>query len=197
MVQPMRIASVLAFLAFPILEIGILIRVGQAIGFWPLLAVVLATAMLGTAVIRGTGLAVLASARRQFTAGTIGESNPLLDGLLRFTAGMLLIFPGLIADVLGALLLVPQIRTLIVKAWMPRFFAATVFSGVDGGPDSEPLHRSGNGKTFDARFDTTGKTIEGEYERISEKTIRRSEVPSPPGYKPRSHQAGAGRGPQR
>lgn len=178
MVHPIRLASVLAFLAFPILEIGLLIRVGQSIGFWRLAAIVVITAMLGSAVIRRTGLAVLAKARRQYEEGLSDGSNPLLDGFLQVTAGMFLIFPGLISDVFGIVLLVPAVRHLIVTKVLPRFFSVTTFSTgeayYDAGDDPDPA-ASRNGP-FDATFDK-GKTIEGEYERVSEKTIHAERVP--------------------
>lgn len=175
MLDPIRLASVLAFLAFPILEIGLLIRVGQAIGFWRLAAIVVLTAMLGSAVIRRTGLSVLRKVRRQYEEGITSTSNPLLDGLLQVTAGMLLIFPGLVSDVLGIVLLVPAVRHLIVTKFLPRFFAATTFEAETGFHEGPSPSGGGNGP-FDARFDQ-GKTIEGEYERLSEKTIRPDRVP--------------------
>jgi UPF0716 protein FxsA len=175
MVHPIRLAAVLVFLAFPILEIGLLIRAGQSLGFWKLALLVVATALLGSAVIRRTGFAVLAKARQQLEAGGSGF-NPLLDGLMQITAGLLLIFPGLISDGLGLVLLVPAVRTALIAHVLPRFFSVTTFTATeetvfrrgpeDGGP--EP-----NGP-FDAHDDATmadGVTIEGEYERLSEAPV--------------------------
>lgn len=175
MPKPIRLASLLAILAFPILEIGLLIRVGQAIGFWKLVLMVIATAMLGSVVIRRTGLSVLTRARAQLERG--GRSfNPLFDGLLQLTAGMMLIFPGLISDVLGLTLLVPAVRQGLVTHVLPRLFTITTFSAETGppnrpsSPDGMPPGAAG---PFDAEADT-GVTIEGEYERISEKTVAAS-----------------------
>ena len=171
MVHPIRLASVLAFLAFPILEIGLLIRAGQVLGFWKLALLVIATALLGSVVIRRTGFAVLTKARQQLEAGGRGF-NPLLDGLLQITAGLLLIFPGLISDFLGLVLLIPAVRNALIVHVLPRFFAVTTFSTTD-----EPFGTQPNAKgeppphgPFDASTDD-GVTIEGEYERVSEATI--------------------------
>lgn len=188
MVHPIRLASVLAFLAFPILEIGLLIRVGQSIGFWRLAAIVVITAMLGSAVIHRTGLSVLAKARRQYEEGITSGANPLIDGFLQVTAGMLLIFPGLISDALGVVLLVPAIRNLVATSLLPRFVSATTFEMRRDGFEARQPQGSPDetGDPFDGRFDT-GKTIEGEYERVSEKTIRPDSVPQRASASRRKH----------
>ena len=175
MPQPIRLAFLLAVLAFPILEIGLLIRVGQAIGFWKLALMVIATAMLGSAVIRRTGLSVLTRARAQYERG--GRSfNPLFDGLLQLSAGMMLIFPGLISDVFGLILLVPAVRHVLVAHVLPRLFTFTTFTA-DAEMHTRPWPPEeappGTARPFDAAADT-GMTIEGEYERVSEKTVAAS-----------------------
>lgn len=126
MAQPLRLASLIAFLAFPILEIGLLIRAGQSLGFWRLALIVIATAILGTAVIRRTGLAILGKARAQMESGGSGFS-PLFDGLVQLTAGMLLIFPGLISDALGIVLLIPQVRKFVITTLLPKIFTIPAF----------------------------------------------------------------------
>ena len=173
MAQPLRIAALLAFLAFPILEIGLLIRAGQSFGFWRLALIVVATAMLGGAVIRRTGLAVLIRARAQMERRRSGF-EPLFDGIVQLTAGMLLIFPGLISDAIGLILLIPPVRHVVVTQILPRLFAVAVFGSAPPGgqfrrptaqPETEPQPSE-----FDPANDA-GVTIEGEYERVSEKSV--------------------------
>ncbi len=180
MAQPLRLAALLAFVAFPILEIGLLIRVGQAFGFWRLALIVIVTAMLGTAVIRHTGLSVLTRARAHIDRGRSGFA-PLFDGLVQLMAGMLLIFPGLISDVIGLILLIPAVRHILVTNILPKLFAVPNFTTAEARttyprqssehhPDAAPDAASGD-----------GVTIEGEYERVSEKTVasERSLKPQP------------------
>ena len=171
MVHPIRLASVLAFLAFPILEIGLLIRAGQILGFWKLALFVIATALLGSAVIKRTGFSVLTKARQELDSGGRGF-NPLLDGLLQITAGLLLIFPGLISDVLGLTLLIPAVRTALVKHVLPRFFAVTTFTTHDEHFDQGRRGESpsSGAQHFDSAMED-GVTIEGEYERVSERDV--------------------------
>lgn len=178
MVHPIRLASVLAFLAFPILEIGLLIRAGQMLGFWKLALLVIATALLGSAVIKRTGFAVLTKARQELDSGGHGF-NPLLDGLLQITAGLLLIFPGLISDVLGLTLLIPAVRNALVKHVLPRFFAVTPFTGHDEPFQSPKSGGSDAHGPFDASMDD-GVTIEGEYERVSEKDVAENRAVAKP-----------------
>jgi UPF0716 protein FxsA len=184
MAQPLRLVALLLFLAFPILEIGLLIRAGQAMGFWRLALIVVATAMLGAAVIRHTGLAVLTRARAQLERRRSGF-EPLFDGLVQLTAGMLLIFPGLISDCIGLILLVPAVRNVVVTRVLPKLFTVAVFGT---GPASGRYQRTSDpheprpaANDFDPESGG-GVTIEGEYERVSEKSIdpERSLKPRPP-----------------
>ena len=178
MAQPLKLAAFLAFMAFPILEIGLLIRTGQGIGFWRLALIVVATAMLGGAVIRRTGLRVLTRARAQMARGHFESGRnrfePLFDGLVQLTAGMLLIFPGLISDAIGLTLLIPIVRNVVVTSILPKLVTAAVFGG---DPSNRPFPRGAEQRSarpsaneFDPESGA-GPTIEGEYERVSEKPV--------------------------
>jgi UPF0716 protein FxsA len=192
MTQPLRLAAFLAFMAFPILEIGLLIRTGQSIGFWRLALIVVATAMLGGAVIRRTGLRVLTRARAQMARGHFESGRnrfePLFDGLVQLTAGMLLIFPGLISDAIGLILLIPVIRNFVVTIVLPRLVTVAVFGSDPQNRQNSPFQRGPEqrgARPSDSEFDPesgSGPTIEGEYERVSEKPVppERSLKPNPP-----------------
>ena len=167
MSQPLRLASLLALAAFPLLEIGLMIRAGQVLGIWRLALIVVLTAILGSVVIRRIGLSVFARARAEIEAGR-GGVEPLLDGLLQVTAGLLLIFPGLISDCLGICLLVPQVRHQLTESVLPRLFRTARYeSGSSSGggfgqpsPGAEAKQPTGD-----------GVTIEGEYERLGEEPV--------------------------
>ena len=176
MPAPLKLALGLALVAFPLLEIALLIRAGQWLGFWPVFLIVLLTAGIGSAVIQRQGFKTIARTMAQIEAGR-GALEPMADGLLRVTAGMLLIFPGLICDALGLLLLIPPVRGFIVNSGLPKILTgATV-----------------RGQVFEKRFeqrrehspadphDPGSITIEGEYERVEETTV-------PPRKTPRTHQ---------
>ncbi len=166
MSQPLRLASLLALVAFPLLEIGLLIRAGQALGFWRLALIVVLTAILGSVAIRRIGLAVFTRARAEIEAGH-GGLEPLLDGLLQVTAGLLLIFPGLISDFLGICLLVPQLRQRLTQRVLPRLFRTARYEtrSTPGGSGHAGAGGAGPARTAE------GVTIEGEYERLGEKDV--------------------------
>lgn len=165
MVNPLRLASLLALAAFPLLEIGVMIRAGQVLGFWRLALVVVLTAILGSVVIRRIGLSVLTKARTGIETGKSGL-EPLFDGLLQVTAGLLLIFPGLISDVLGIILLIAPVRQILARRGLPRMFQTYRYDA----SAEEPLKRRRKDNDRDAQ-EGIGVVIEGEYERIDEKTV--------------------------
>ena len=61
----MAIWILLAFIGVPLIEIALFIQVGGFIGLWPTIAIVIATAMAGTALIRHQGLNTLRRAQQE------------------------------------------------------------------------------------------------------------------------------------
>ena len=108
----MRLALLLAFVAYPLLELALLIRAGQAIEFWPVLALIIGTGLLDMAILRRQGFKVIEKVSAALDEGREPVA-PLADSALIFAAGSLLVSPGLIGDALGLLLLIPQLRQLI------------------------------------------------------------------------------------
>ncbi len=104
-----------AFIAVPILEIALFIQVGGLIGLWPTLAIVILTALAGTALMRVQGLQAL---RRLQTAVERGENpvGPIAHGALILVAGVLLLTPGFFTDAVGLALLLPPVRAALI-AW--------------------------------------------------------------------------------
>jgi UPF0716 protein FxsA len=105
----MRLAVVLIFVAFPLLELALLIKAGETLGFWPTIGLLVAAAFLGFIVIRQQGLSMVG---RMFATMNEGKLTfePLLDGYVLIMAGFLLIMPGFLSDALALLLLVPPLR---------------------------------------------------------------------------------------
>jgi UPF0716 protein FxsA len=140
----------LLFVLLPIAELAILIRLGQAIGFWSTLAIVLGTGAVGAALARSQGMRVLAELQRELVAGRVPHRQ-VLDGMAVLVGGTLLLTPGFITDVAGlALLFTPTRRVLQTLA--RRWFERQVQTGAVrvsvlrwepvGGP-GEPRSRSG------------------------------------------------------
>lgn len=169
----MRIGVLLLLVALPLIEIGVLVKVGGWIGFWPTLAVVLLTAALGIAVLMEHGVNAALRVQRSMLEGE-APLLPMLEGALSFAAGVLLITPGLIADALGLMLLVPPLRRWAARAagrWLLLLDPATVQPEAAGArhddqgprePRSEPRQPDNGG---------AGPVIEGEFTRLGERTI--------------------------
>jgi UPF0716 protein FxsA len=117
----------LALLAMPFIEIAVFIRVGEAIGVLPTVALTLLSTSAGIALMRHQGLATLARAR---AAAERNEPpvEELLDGLCILFAGALLIVPGFVTDAIGLLLFIPAVRRPV------RFRLWRGLEGRRGGP---------------------------------------------------------------
>jgi UPF0716 protein FxsA len=122
----MRVFALL--LLWPLLEIGLFVVVGGAIGLWPTLAVVLGTGILGVALIRWQGMGVLRDLQQN---GAVDPISPIAHGALILLGGFLLILPGFFTDVLGLMLMIPLVRRGLIAALGPRIqvqgFAASRF----------------------------------------------------------------------
>lgn len=101
------------FVAVPILEIALFIQVGGWLGLFPTLGIVVATAAIGTYLVRRQGLAEL---RR--IQGSLNElrdpTRPLAHGAMILTSGLLLLTPGFFTDAVGFALLVPGVRDTVM-----------------------------------------------------------------------------------
>lgn len=110
----------LLFALVPILDLALLIWIGQHIGFWPTVGLIVGTALLGSFLARRAGLSVLARFRARLASGTMPGSE-LTDGLIILVAGVLLLTPGVLTDVVGLLGLFPPTRAPIRRALTQRF----------------------------------------------------------------------------
>ncbi|NLN16898.1 MAG: FxsA family protein [Firmicutes bacterium] len=102
----------LALILLPTLELALLIELGRQVGTWPTIGLVLGTGVVGTALAKSQGMAVLHRMAAELNEGQI-PAEGLFDGLLIFIGGLLLATPGLITDTAGLLLLLPWTRRLI------------------------------------------------------------------------------------
>src|SRR5690606_33771681 len=109
MILPQRLILLFILIAIPLLEIALLIKVGQLIGVLPTVMIVIGTAILGILVLRQQSFGVVARASEAIAAGRT-PIGPVVDGAFQMLAAILLISPGLLADTIGLILLVPFLR---------------------------------------------------------------------------------------
>jgi UPF0716 protein FxsA len=162
-----RLLLGLAFLALPIVELVLLIKTGQTIGFWPTLGLVVAAAMLGTAIMSRQGITVARRTREAVAAGR-PPVGPVLDGAFLLLAGLLLISPGFITDVFALALLIPPIRNKVAR-WSVRRFAERTHAQAKMYEARRRAEGGPSGAAPPAEGQVDGPIIEGEFERLGEK----------------------------
>ena len=95
-----------------VVEISIIIQVGQWIGFLNTVGLLLLVSLLGAWLVKRQGLGVMVRIREQRSAGRI-PATEAFDGALILVAGVLLVIPGFVTDALGLLLLLPPVRAVV------------------------------------------------------------------------------------
>ena len=150
---------VVVFIVVPIVELWVIIQVGQAIGVLPTLALLLADALLGSLLLRHQGR----GAWRRFNAAIEERRFPareVADGLLIAIGGTLLLTPGFLTDVFGVLLLVPPTRAIVrrlSRAYFARRFVVVGAASAPFGSGTAPPER-------DYDYDATAEEVSGEGE---------------------------------
>ncbi|MAQ15911.1 MAG: FxsA protein [Sandaracinus sp.] len=115
----MGCALFLLFTAVPLVELYLLVWLGGLWGFWPTVALVLFTGLVGATLAKLEGLRVLGQWREALAEGRVPEAG-VLDGLLVLVGGIFLVTPGVITDFLGFTLLIPPTRRLVAKVLRER-----------------------------------------------------------------------------
>ncbi len=116
----MCIKLLAAFIGIPLIELFILIRLGSHIGFWPTVAVQIVTGVVGAALAKYEGMAVLVKIQVELAQGRMPAAR-MVDGLLILAAGIVLLTPGLLTDAGGLFLLIPFSRKWVREYLLKRF----------------------------------------------------------------------------
>ncbi len=120
----LRILFIL-FLIIPLVEITILIQIGQIFGVGYTIALVIGTAALGAALFRQQGLSTLAKVQISMDQGEL-PATELIEGLMLLIAGALLLTPGFFTDVFGFLILIPPLRNKIAQNLLINFIQSHI-----------------------------------------------------------------------
>ncbi|MBW6424550.1 membrane protein FxsA [Rhizobium sp. XQZ8] len=109
----MRFSIVPLFLLlWPLAEIAGFVLVGKVIGVWATLALVIGTALLGALLMRRQGMRLLRRVSAESRRGR-APGQALVHGAMVVVAGILLLLPGFLTDILGFALLIPAVRSFI------------------------------------------------------------------------------------
>ncbi len=145
------------FIVIPIVELYVIIQIGSLIGVWPTIALLLADAVLGSLLLRHQGR----GAWRRFNAALAERRFPgreVADGLLIAIGGTLLLTPGFVTDILGAIFLIPPTRAIVrrlLRGYMGKRFMVAGVGGLGGAPASGRA-----GRSYD--YDATAEEIDAE-----------------------------------
>jgi len=143
---------VLLFVVVPIIELFVIIQVGEVIGVLPTIALLVADSILGAMLMRSQGRIAWGRFNAALAEGRIPHRE-VLDGALVIFGGALLLTPGFVTDVLGIILLLPPtrvlIRALVARRLLPRIvisrFGAPAAAGTGAARGGGPRRRPGGG----------------------------------------------------
>ena len=107
---------ILLFTVVPIIELILLIKIGQYIGVVNTIAIVILTGITGAYLAKIQGLITLRRIQEDVNQG-IMPADKLFDGVLILCSGILLLTPGLLTDIAGVMGLIPLTRNLF-KRWL-------------------------------------------------------------------------------
>ncbi len=157
----MRFVLIL-FIAMPIIEMWLLIKVGSHIGALTTIALVALTAFIGLGLLRHQGTMTLLKARTRMSAGEI-PAREMADGLFLAVAGALLLTPGFVTDAIGFACLTPGIRTVIMGFLSRHVFHSSNFTmgGAFSGGQKTTENSAGS------------ETLEGEFQREDDKRLKK------------------------
>jgi UPF0716 protein FxsA len=152
------------FIIIPIVEIYVIIQIGSLIGVWPTVALLIADAVLGSMLLRHQGR----GAWRRFNAAIAEHRFPgreVADGLLIAIGGTLLLTPGFVTDIFGAILLIPPTRAIVrrlMRGYVGRRF---LIMGIPGATRSTgPTGPMTSSRHYD--YDGTAEEIDADDPRL-------------------------------
>ena len=144
----------LIFVAMTILEIVVLMAVGEVIGKWETVILIIVTALIGSTLLRQQGWSTMAKAQQSIAEGKT-PALEMLEGVVILVSGVLLLTPGFITDGLGLLGLMPWTRRYFINHILEKN-AERVFSQ----KNSVFIHRT---KNQEKTINNKNETIEGEF----------------------------------
>jgi UPF0716 protein FxsA len=123
------------FIVVPLAELYVILKVGDAIGVLPTIALLALDSVLGSLLLRAQGRAVWRRFNEALSTGRMPHRE-VMDGVLVIFGGAFLITPGFLTDIVGLILLLPPTRTLVRRLLVRRLGRRVAVAGevydVDG-----------------------------------------------------------------
>ena len=108
------------FVVVPIAELYILLEIGRRVGIYLTIGIVIVTGVTGAYLVKYQGFYVLYKIKSQMNEGIV-PTDSLFEGLIILVGGIFLITPGIMTDIIGFLLVIPQSRSIVfgyLKKWL-------------------------------------------------------------------------------
>jgi UPF0716 protein FxsA len=122
----------LLFIAIPLLELYVILQVGEAIGVLPTIAILILDSLLGAWLMRSQGRRAWLRFNMAISEGRV-PAREAIDGALVIFGGALLLTPGFVTDIFGAIFLLPFTRPFARRLLVRRFAGRMVASVQPGG----------------------------------------------------------------
>ena len=123
-------ALVAAFIVVPIVEIYVIIQVGQVIGAWWTILLLIADSIFGSWLIKHEGRRAWEALTTTVDSGRM-PARELADGALILVGGTLMISPGFVTDIAGILLILPFTRP-VARRVLTRMVASRLIGPISG-----------------------------------------------------------------
>jgi UPF0716 protein FxsA len=152
------------FIIVPLVELYVIIQVGQAIGAAPTIALLLLDSIAGSLLLRSQGRGAWRRFNQAIATGRV-PAREVADGAMIIFGGALLLTPGFVTDVFGALFLLPPtraiLRRVLGRAASRRFTVATPFGRMRPGDAGR-----GRGRREDGTVDGTAHDVRSDPGRL-------------------------------
>ena len=132
----------LALIVVPIVELYVIVQVGQGIGVLPTLALLVVMSLLGGYLLRREGTRTWRALREALQAGRL-PAREVADGALVILGGALLLTPGFATDLFGLLCILPPTRAVLRRVLTGVVAKRLGAGGLVGGLAADRLGRFG------------------------------------------------------
>lgn len=157
----------LFFIAVPLIEMLVLIKVGEQIGALSTIGLVILTAAIGISLLKKQGVAMLNQANWKLNQGQI-PAKEMADGIVLAVGGALLLTPGFVTDAFGFACLLPGTRNFILSKVLKNISVAPIHRSNPAGYETYEAHQPEadiHQRHVSPKSEQSGDVIDGEFER--------------------------------
>lgn len=162
----MRLLLVVVFIVVPLIELGIIIQVGQLIGATPTILLLVAVSLAGAWLVRREGIRAWLRFTDALRSGRV-PADEVLEGALVLFGGALLLTPGFATDAVGLLLMVPPVRALVASTLKQRLGARFTVTTLGGTARHRPPQARRRDDVVDVEVVNIERTVDGAASRTS------------------------------